>query len=89
LELNEHDHVVECIAWAPDSALPAVTDAINSSSSGAGSTAAGGGHSVIVNGAATTTTNRIGPILVSGSRDKTIKFWDATGGLCLFTLVCL
>lgn len=28
-----------------------------------------------------------GPFLVSGSRDKTIKFWDVTSGICLFTLI--
>merc|ERR1711892_303903 len=28
-----------------------------------------------------------GPFLVSGSRDKLIKFWDVTSGLCLFTLI--
>ncbi|CAG5094440.1 Oidioi.mRNA.OKI2018_I69.XSR.g13558.t1.cds [Oikopleura dioica] len=27
-----------------------------------------------------------GPFLVSGSRDKTIKFWDVTSGICLLTL---
>ena len=28
-----------------------------------------------------------GPFLASGSRDKTIKMWDVTSGVCLFTLV--
>lgn len=27
LELREHDHVVECIAWAPESAAPAINEA--------------------------------------------------------------
>lgn len=30
---------------------------------------------------------KLGPILVSGSRDKTIKFFDINAGCCLFTLV--
>ena len=30
---------------------------------------------------------KVGPVLVSGSRDKTIKFFDVTAGVCLFTLV--
>ena len=30
---------------------------------------------------------RSGPYLISGSRDKTIKMWDVSTGLCLFTLV--
>ena len=29
-----------------------------------------------------------GPVLISGSRDKTIKVWDALTGACLMTLVC-
>ena len=28
-----------------------------------------------------------GPFLISGSRDKTIKLWDALTGVCLLTLV--
>ena len=30
-----------------------------------------------------------GPFLASGSRDKTIKLWDALSGACLMTLVSL
>ena len=30
---------------------------------------------------------RSGPYLISGSRDKTIKMWDISTGMCLFTLV--
>jgi len=29
-ELREHEHVVECIAWAPDSAHPTVLEATGS-----------------------------------------------------------
>ena len=29
----------------------------------------------------------LGPFLLSGSRDKTIKLWDASTGACLMTLV--
>lgn len=28
-----------------------------------------------------------GPFLISGSRDKTIRMWDVSSEMCLFTLV--
>lgn len=27
MELREHEHVVECVAWAPDAAAPAINEA--------------------------------------------------------------
>lgn len=30
---------------------------------------------------------QLGPFLISGSRDKTIKLWDALNGICLLTLI--
>ncbi|XP_013773075.1 lissencephaly-1 homolog [Limulus polyphemus] len=66
LELREHDHVVECIAWAPENATPMVSEAAGADNK---------------RGAKT------GPFLLSGSRDKTLKMWDISTGLCLFTLV--
>lgn len=30
---------------------------------------------------------KLGPVLISGSRDRTIKFFDVNVGICLFTLV--
>lgn len=65
LELREHDHTVECIAWAPETAAAAINEA-------AGADNKKGSHP--------------GPFLASGSRDKTIRIWDVTSGLCLFTL---
>lgn len=56
--LRGHDHVVECVEWAPTGALPLV---------GANGDAAA--------------------VIVSGSRDKTIRFWDAAAGVPLFTLI--
>lgn len=66
MELREHEHVVECLAWAPDSAAPAITEGANMDAKN---------------------TKRSGPFLASGSRDKTIKFWDVSTGLCLFTMI--
>ena len=33
-ELRGHSHVVECVSWAPDSALPYVNEVVNSEVSG-------------------------------------------------------
>ncbi|KAF3705704.1 Clustered mitochondria protein -like protein [Channa argus] len=65
-ELREHEHVVECIAWAPDSAHPTILEATGLESKKSG---------------------KSGPFLLSGSRDKTIKMWDVSTGICLMTLV--
>lgn len=65
MELREHEHVVECIAWAPESAQPTINEAISVDNK---------------------KEKRSGPFLISGSRDKTIKMWDVSVGLCLFTL---
>ncbi|XP_043247416.1 lissencephaly-1 homolog [Amphibalanus amphitrite] len=67
LELREHEHVVECVAWAPPSAAPAIEEAAGGDNSGRPA--------------------HPGPFLASGSRDKTIKIWDASSGLCLLTLI--
>lgn len=29
MELREHEHVVECIAWAPESAHPVINEAVS------------------------------------------------------------
>jgi platelet-activating factor acetylhydrolase IB subunit alpha len=65
-ELREHEHVIECIAWAPESAYPNINE-------GAGNDIKKG--------------QRSGPFLISGSRDKTIKMWDISTGMCIFTLI--
>ncbi|KAF5892619.1 clustered mitochondria protein isoform X1, partial [Clarias magur] len=65
-ELREHEHVVECISWAPESASPTILDATGSETKKSG---------------------KPGPFLLSGSRDKTIKMWDVSIGMCLMTLV--
>lgn len=66
VELREHEHVVECVAWASESAHTYINEALGNDGKKA---------------------QHAGPFLVSGSRDKTIKFWDVSIGLCLFTLI--
>nr|AAL90338.1 RE19540p [Drosophila melanogaster] len=65
VELRDHEHTVECIAWAPEAAASAINEA-------AGADNKKGHHQ--------------GPFLASGSRDKTIRIWDVSVGLCLLTL---
>lgn len=62
LEMREHEHVVECVAWAPESATAAIQEAAANVNS--------------VNSAAPENNKKAslsGPFLASGSRDKTIK----------------
>lgn len=103
-ELREHEHVVECIAWAPESAHPTILEA-----TGSEVRPGGGEASVHMLSVATVGLNisslevflidthpsllqskksgKPGPFLLSGSRDKTIKMWDVSIGICLMTLV--
>lgn len=96
LELHEHEHVVECIAWAPAAAHEAITSQSGTSQNGGAGTPSSDAPAPPslepspdrTNGkqsAPTTTSN--GPFLVSGSRDKLIKLWDISTGACLFSLV--
>ena len=66
-DLREHDHVVECIAWAPESATAAIREATASSAGESNSVNNSSGKM----GSSTAALN--GPFLASGSRDKTIK----------------
>ncbi|XP_067629093.1 lissencephaly-1 homolog isoform X3 [Eurosta solidaginis] len=65
VELRDHDHTVECIAWAPETATSFINE-------GTGVDNKKGHYQ--------------GPFLASGSRDKTIRIWDVTAGVCLFIL---
>jgi len=70
-ELRDHDHVVECVAWAPEAATQAINEAA--------SQAAGGDNK--------NSSTYTGPFLASGSRDKSVKVWDVSTGQCLFSMV--
>ena len=71
MEMRDHDHVVECVAWAPEAATQAINEAARE--------AAGGDNK--------NTGSYAGPFLASGSRDKKILVWDVSSGQCLFSLL--
>ena len=87
VEMRDHDHVVECVAWAPEVATQAINEAARD--------AAGGDNKnrsvSIIRSADVISTSLSGsypgPFLASGSRDKSIRVWDVSSGQCLFTLV--
>ncbi|KAL3170106.1 hypothetical protein MRX96_015169 [Rhipicephalus microplus] len=71
----KHDHVVERIAWAPESTHPHL--------GGNGS----GDSNRRLAGSGAGRAQGTGLFLGSGSRDKAIKIWDVSTGLPVFTLV--
>lgn len=91
-ELREHDHVVECIAWAGEASYPYINEAAGKDVSACPA------HSIQPNLPQAQSFcifilqvkkgQMSGPYLISGSRDKTIKMWDVSTQMCLFTLVC-
>ena len=100
MELREHEHVVECIAWAPESAHPVINEAVSAEVRGKDCILYIENSKLDVETTVCLKTGyylifvfqnkkekRSGPFLISGSRDKTIKMWDVSVGLCLFTLV--
>ncbi|CAN0474420.1 unnamed protein product, partial [Ectocarpus sp. 12 AP-2014] len=64
-DLREHTHVVESVAFAPESAERTLATAVGSA----------GGRAVRRR------------FVASGSRDKTVKLWNASVGHCLMTFV--
>lgn len=76
IEMREHEHVVECVAWAPESSTAAIQEATALAASSSNS-APTENHKK---------SNLTGPFLASGSRDKSIKIWDVSTGLCVLTL---
>ncbi|KAK2181362.1 hypothetical protein NP493_401g00005, partial [Ridgeia piscesae] len=60
-ELREHEHVVECLAWAPESAVPAINEA------------SGNSHQHV---SLHSHFHRNAPYVISGSVDQTVKVWE-------------
>lgn len=91
--LRGHEHVVECITWAshPQS-LVAITTGQNYSNEPLLSHPNTPNGVVGVDNPEPSSNNIVVSstlILVSGSRDRTIRFWDGNNGVCLFVLVSL
>ncbi|CAK9300407.1 unnamed protein product [Gordionus sp. m RMFG-2023] len=78
-ELKDHDHVVECIIWAPLNSYKYIQEAISNSNL----EPIKNSHDTTKNQYLQNTTLNI---LISGSRDKSIKIWDTHSAYCLFTL---
>lgn len=99
-ELREHTHVVESVAFAPESAERALATAGSAGSeAGAMNKPRANGTGGRGPGAAATAWGEEergdaaggragrGRFLASGSRDKTVKLWNASVGQCLMTFV--
>jgi len=72
-----HEHVVECLLWVPEKHTKALLDGANNT------------KEQMVNGAEqefSNVVNQQSSILISGSRDRTIKIWEVFSGACLYTL---
>lgn len=87
IELRGHEHVVECVSWAPDTSSSSILEGagmLNGLSNDTSTTTNNNNETLINNNELAKRTS--GPYLCSGSRDKTIKLWDTLTNQCLFTL---
>lgn len=93
-ELREHTHVVESVAFAPESAERTLSTAGSAGSEAGGGVAARkprangtGGSAGVAWGEEGGEGGGRGRFMASGSRDKTVKLWNASVGQCLMTFV--
>lgn len=89
-ELREHTHVVESVAFAPESAERTLSTAGSAGSEAGGlrkPRANGAGGAGVAWGEEGGEGGGRGRFIASGSRDKTVKLWNASVGQCLMTFV--
>ena len=92
-ELREHTHVVESVAFAPESAERTLSTAGSAGSEAGGLSKPRANGSGGAGGAGMAWEEEGGEgvgrgrFIASGSRDKTVKLWNASVGQCLMTFV--
>eukprot|EP01134_Creolimax_fragrantissima_P004913 CFRG4913T1 len=87
LELRGHEHVVECVAFAIPKAHAAI-EALVSGGVGSNSTTSkiNTGSSDSSQNTSNTRSAAVNRFVATGSRDKSIRLWDAANGKCITTL---
>ena len=88
MTLVGHEHVIECVLWVPDKFSSTITGQDIAKDNNDVVTAAK--RSARLNGSEfeqqSSQPQTPSAVLISASRDRSIKFWDVYSGSCLFTL---